>query len=232
MIQFKQINGNLIDLSASKLFVEHYNKPNSFSSYIIDKEINAGMYDEPLFNEMFTNNPIVIDAGANVGLFTLYVLPKIGFVHCIEPTNTHFEVLRDIVDIFSNRAKYHNLALSNYDGTAFFDVVERNTTENKISSKNEGMEVDCLTLKSFFNYNNLTEVDVLKLDIEGGEQKVLMEDDTVDECLVKCKMVYVETHPYPYGDINEQELINKMTRLNFSHATGNRTFSHYFKNNR
>lgn len=228
-INFKQITGDIIDLSVSDKFVEHNNKSNSFSDFIINNEVNVGIYDEDLFNNIFVDNPVVIDAGANVGLFALYVLPKSKKVYCIEPTESHFNILKDLVDRFyKDKVSYHNIALSNANGFLNFQIIEHNTTENKLTDQETGLKVKCLTLKSFFEENNINQVDLLKLDIEGGEDLVLMKDDTVDEILLKCRVVYVETHPYPHGNIDENKLVEKMTNLGFESKIGKRASSFYF----
>jgi len=226
-ILVNQINGDTVDLSVYTKFKEHHIKNNSYSDYIITKEINTGLYDEPLFNGMFNNNPTVIDAGANVGLFTIYVLPMVKHVYCIEPTLSHFEVLRDLFGD-SNNVEIHNIALNNYDGKCNFKITENNTTENKISSIDTGLSVKCLTLKSFFEENSIKEIDLLKMDIEGGEDAVLMKDPTVDAALNMCNMVYIETHPAPWGPIKERDLIRKMVGLGFKHQSGKRKYAHYF----
>lgn len=228
-ITFKQIDNSFIDLSISKKFVEHYNKSNSYSKYIIENEINVGMYDDFIFNKIFNEKLTVIDAGANVGLFSLYFLPKIKKIYCIEPTKTHFEILKDLLSKFDDKKiEYHNIALSNKNEILNFEINNFNTTENKLTNKETCDKVTGKTLKNFFIENNIDQIDLLKLDIEGGENDVLMNDNTVDEILLKCKYIYVETHPAPYGNIIEEKLISKMEKLNFQHIQANRTFAHWF----
>jgi len=228
-ILLKQITGDYIDLSISDKYANHHSHDNSYSEYIIEKEINVGLYDEPLFNMMFEDNPVVIDAGANVGLFSLYILPRVKYVYCIEPTAAHFEVLKDIFEkLNTDKVEFHNIALHNYDGECNFDIREYNTTENRITYSETGMKVKCLTLKTFLEQNNIEKVDLLKFDIEGGEDAVLLQDPTIDEALSKCGMVYVEAHPPPWGTIIEADLIAKMAKRGFQHKPGNREYSHYF----
>ncbi len=226
MINFKQITNNYIDLSCSDKFLNHYNKNNSFSNYIIDKEINADMYNEEIFNSLFINNPTVIDAGANVGLFTLYVLPKSKKIFCIEPTPSHFEVLKDLVGNFDkeNKVSFHNIALSNKDGECYFEEIERNTTENKITNRKTNLKLTCSSLFSFFKENNIESIDILKLDIEGGENEIIFNDPLIENVFKKCKNIYIECHP----PVDENAMINKICAIGFIHKNGNRSNSHYF----
>jgi hypothetical protein len=97
MIPFKQLDGTEIDLSVSKLFEEHYNKPTSFTKYIIDNEINKGLWDPEILRDILKKDAIVIDAGANVGLFSLYVLPYIRKIYLIEPTKSFSPIQSDVL---------------------------------------------------------------------------------------------------------------------------------------
>jgi FkbM family methyltransferase len=223
MIEMKQIDGNSIDLSNSVAFVEHYNKPNSFAKQIIEKEINAGLwYDDILFN--LPNDSVIIDAGANVGLFSLYMLPRIKKVYCIEPS--HVKTLYSILLKLANSFYISESALFNYDGWCSLFSNEINSTMNNVVSKKG--DTLCHTLKTFTNENKIESVNLLKLDIEGGEQQVIMEDETIGEALSICKNVFIEVHPIPYGNADEQGIINKMISFGFNHKKGARELSHYF----
>lgn len=223
MIEMKQIDGNSIDLSKSATFVEHYNKPNSFAKQIIEKEINAGLwYDDILFN--LPNDSVIIDAGANVGLFALYMLPRIKKVYCIEPS--HGYTLYETLLSFTGSFFISESALFNYDGWCSLFSNEINSTMNNVVPKNGNTK--CYTLKTFIKSTNISGIDLLKLDIEGAEQQVIMEDETIGEALSICKNVFIEVPPIPYGNADEHGIINKMISFGFKHKKGERELSHYF----
>lgn len=223
MIELKQINGNIIDLSKSSAFVSHYNKSNSFAKQIIEKEINAGLwYDDILFN--LPNDSVIIDAGANVGLFSLYMLPKIKKVYCIEPS--HYNTLYKTLSSFTILFYISESALFNYDGKCSLFSNEINSTMNNVVSK-QG-DTQCHTLKTFIATHKIDSIDLLKLDIEGAEQQVIMEDETIGDALSICKNVFIEVHPIPYGNADEQGIIDKMISFGFNHKKGARELSHYF----
>lgn len=94
----------------------------------------------------------------------------------------------------------------------------------------DGVKVPCMNLFTFMDKNNLNWVDLLKLDIEGAEQQVIMEDETSYLALMRCGVVYIETHPHPYGNANEGGIIEKMKSIGFIHKAGKRGLSHYFIN--
>lgn len=226
MIGLKQIDGKSIDLSKNKAFVEWWNNPSTFAKYIIDEEINKGLWwDEELAN--LKQDSVIIDAGANVGLFALYMLPKVGKIYCIEPTPATFIALHDTLSAFTNRAEYHRQALGKEDGFISFENNSNNTTMNQIS-ENGGLKVACSTLLSFMTSNEIRSVDLLKLDIEGSEKQVIIEDPTIEQALKLVRKVYIETHPKPWGDVDEPALIQKMKDMGFSVKNGKRGHSFYF----
>jgi FkbM family methyltransferase len=228
-ISMNQIDGNSIDLSVSEKFVKHYEEPNSFAKFIIDNEVNKGLwYDDVLFH--LPGKSVVIDAGANVGLFSLYMLPRIGKVYCIEPSKAHCDTLADLFNKLAVSATIFNGALYNRNGPVNFEVKAENTTTNQVVAKQTGVEIQAKTLSRFIDDHKIPRLDLLKIDIEGGEQQVLMEDPTANEALKLCRVVFVETHTPPWGMADEKGIINKMKSLGFDVKMGGRTQQFYFTN--
>ena len=228
MIELKQINGNIIDLSKSEKFVEHYNKPNSFAKYIIENEINNGLWYDDCLKELPEYSTIV-DIGANVGLFSLYL----GNIHrkyfMVEPLKNHIDVCLDVFTSLNYYGEIFEGVISNTNNDIQFDEVLDNTTCSKVSN-NGKINVKSKTLLEYFNNLNIDKVDLLKLDCEGSEQQIILEDPTIDDVLKKCKVVFIEVHTQPWGNTDEQGIINKMKSLDFTHKSGKRNLSHYFIN--
>jgi FkbM family methyltransferase len=229
-ILLKQVNNDFIDLSPSPKFFEHYGKLNSYSKYIIDVEINSGIYEDDFLPALLGTDAVVIDAGANVGLFALHILPMCKKIYCIEPTPSHFEVLCEVAEKFGKDViECCEVALNCYDGKCYFNEVNTNTTENKISTGETNIEVKCETLKTFLKNNNIEKVDLLKLDIEGAEAELFFKDPFVDQVIKDtCKGLYVECH----SEQIEAAIVNKMQMMEFKWARANRSSSHYFFNTR
>jgi len=143
----------------------------------------------------------VIDIGANVGLFSLYMLKKHNCkrIYAIEPTKKAFEQLSDVLKVESN-ASVHKLAVHNFNGKSKIKSVDDNST---ISGFVDGVhpynnhniteeEVDVVTLTSFINNNNLRRIDLIKIDIEGMEYDVI--DSLSDVDLLKSDRYLIEYH--------------------------------------
>ncbi len=229
MVAVKQINRNIIDLSESPKFLAHYVKANTYAKYIIDNEINRGFWYDSILASI-PNDAVVVDAGANVGLFTAYMNVGNRKFFCIEPTQIHVEIAKEVFEKMNCNAEIFEGVISNTNGHACLFEEQSNSTMNRINFSGSDNRVDSLTLKSFFEKYSLEKVDLLKLDVESAEQQIILEDPTVDEPLKKCKVVFIEVHPQDgFGNkVDVDGIIDKMKSLGFTHKAGMKEFSHYF----
>lgn len=208
-ILLNTINSDPIDLSTCPDFIEYYNMGNSFTKHIIEKEINNGHYNDEQFQKIFKNkSAIVIDAGANIGLFSLHLFPSCRKIHAIEPTIKHLNVLRQLATINNiSNIEFHELALNNYNGQCNFMIDHGNTTQNRIDSSGNDT-IPCFTAKTFISNLNVDKIDLFKLDIEGGERQVVLNDPTFIDLKDICENIYIEMHP-PF--VNPMDIIHKLT---------------------
>lgn len=128
---------------------------------------------------------IVIDIGAHVGIFSIYVasMAKKGKVYAFEPVKKNFKRL----EYHKHLNKLDNLTLvnkcvSDKNKRVKIYLAQKNTgghslNRNKFKSLREvvrGSEiVDCITLKSIFDTYKIQTCNFLKLDCEGEEAHIL-----------------------------------------------------------
>ncbi|OGT37937.1 MAG: hypothetical protein A3F11_02900 [Gammaproteobacteria bacterium RIFCSPHIGHO2_12_FULL_37_14] len=152
-------------------------------SYHVEK------YDPLLFRicqEMVKPGFVVWDIGANIGLFTFasaYLSGSAGRVISIEPDMFCIDLLkRSLVAGYSKRAKIDILpiAISDTIGMSDFYIAKRGRATNFLSGTNgttdsggirEVHSVLTLTLDWLLNY--LPPPDILKIDVECSEDRVL-----------------------------------------------------------
>lgn len=129
-------------------------------------------------------DPIIVDVGGNIGITTQHFREHAKKVYTIEPSQENFEALKankenngwDNVEIFK-------FAVSNEDGEATINRNRNNHTMNSIVAvyndqvKGDSETVPTKKLTTFFKENNITHVDFMKFDIEGGEELVLPSED-------------------------------------------------------
>ncbi len=168
-------------------------KLNGQSRYLVinSKKINlSNMGDDlfPIVTEIFydkvyerdfvrlTNNDVVVDIGANYGVFSLYSQmfnPKV--VYSVEPLKSTFDHMSRNLNEYN--AVCINKAISDKDGYEKFTVTDVNG--NNFSSKNaDGHHpssslreeiVEAININTLIKEYNIDKIDFLKVDCEGGE---------------------------------------------------------------
>lgn len=125
---------------------------------------------------------VIVDVGANRGDFSKLFLRHFpsATIHALEPVKATFARLRRALDCES-RVKLHPLAASDRTGTAVirtFASSEKNTLvadlKDSLRVEPTGEEqIDTSRLDEFVERLKLEQVDLLKIDVEGFEMKVL-----------------------------------------------------------
>ena len=95
----KLIDGTdyVINLETTKL-TQHFNTWNNYTKEILE-HFNSKNYYQDFVKPEDKN---ILDLGANVGLFALYVTPWAEKIVCVEPTPSHFNLLKDLTKNFKN----------------------------------------------------------------------------------------------------------------------------------
>jgi FkbM family methyltransferase len=129
----------------------------------------------------------VIDVGANVGVYTFSAAEKVGAegkVYAIEPFSGCVRCLQETCRV--NQIDWVKVcagAASGRSGTARLslntasELNEIVPTDNNPSTPNAYEEVECFTLDSLIEAENLQQVDFLKIDAENHEMAVLSGSD-------------------------------------------------------
>jgi FkbM family methyltransferase len=125
----------------------------------------------------------VIDAGANIGYLTLHFARrcKDGHVYSFEPDQKNFVFLQENVRLnhFENQVTIFKKALGETRGTAtLYRVDSNNPGANRIlptppESKVPSEPVEIVTVDELNDQGIFRNVDLIKIDVEGFEVKVL-----------------------------------------------------------
>jgi len=115
------------------------------------------------------NSPmrVAIDIGAHVGLWAMQMVKHFEHVYCFEPLKEHSDILPFNID--SDNYSIHHVALGNQISKVKMNVKTRNTGATHIGKIGEG-NIDMILLDSL----NLTDVDFIKIDVEGFEIGVIL----------------------------------------------------------
>lgn len=145
---------------------------------------------------------VVADVGAHVGLWARHFCKKFRHVILFEPNKMARECLHKNLEQFDNWT-LHSVALGDeHKEVKIVSTVTKGNTGTAIVV--DGDDVDMITLDSL----NLNRLDLLKIDVEGDEYKVLR---GARDTLVRCKPVIIyeeaglpeERYQTPYEKIRE-----------------------------
>lgn len=185
---------NVIDIeSDSQDIIDHFSDPHNYADIVLN-QINTDRFYDTFFNDK--DDIVVLDIGANIGLFSLYVQDRARRVYAVEPTPSHFEKLLKLTKNYDN-IKPLNIALHNKNETIQFYTCQFNSTMNSSVNCYENsipVDVQAKTLRTIIDEQGLTHVDFVKCDIEGSEIAALTAD-TVSEVKDIVDMWFLEVHP-------------------------------------
>lgn len=188
-------DGILIDLEFTDLdIISHMTNPTSYIQTIVDEQINR----DKIYDFFFAGKKdlTIIDAGANVGMFSIYCSPSAKTIYAIEPTPSHFNILKKITTKFNNIIPI-NCALWGEDENLTFYTIPFNTTANSaVATGGQALTVIGKKLQTIIKENNIEHIDLLKMDIEGSEFKIL-NDDFINYCYSVVDNWFLEVHAYP-----------------------------------
>jgi FkbM family methyltransferase len=156
---------------------------NSYSTQYAQKEVNEQVrckwYEAPV-HEVGT----VIDAGANIGLYSLYMSESAKTIYAIEPYSKSYAYLaQNIKDNKKTNIKPFNIALSGISGnrTMYASFHPDDPAGYSLLAMGNKLEtVKSKTLAEFMKEEKIDVVHILKTDIEGLEQEVFSADDFGD----------------------------------------------------
>lgn len=158
----------------------------------------------PYFFRAATDRPVIIDCGSNIGMSVLFFkkLYPTARVAAFEPDPATFELLKkNVVENGIEHVELHQCALGDRDGTADF-YRSKEAGGLMMSLMKERMSgvkvtVPVRRLSQFVG----TEVDLLKLDVEGAEDQVL-NDLVATGKLARIRQIHLEYHHHIVADID------------------------------
>ena len=165
-------------------------------------------YYEPLETEKFiksiTKDATVIDVGANFGYYSMIAAKLAKKVISFEPDKENFQILSDNISLNKfNNVVAVNKAVAEVAGQVPFDsaIIHKGKSGVAADASKADYYVRSVTLDEFCYANKITQVDVIKLDIEGFEIKALKGATAI---LSKSKnlKVFVEFNPDSFIEFN------------------------------
>lgn len=133
-------------------------------------QLNNERFYQPIFDTL--TDAVILDVGANVGLFTLYAIDNAKQIISLEPTPKTFSVLTRLTAGFDN-VKPVQMALGGTDGTVDFYINDNPTINSLVNQVGTAVTVQTRTIETVLKEHNLDWVDFVKCDIEGSETQAI-----------------------------------------------------------
>ncbi len=166
--------------------------------------------DLPTYEQVFINQEYdflvktqpktIVDAGANIGLASIYFVNKYpdAKIIAIEPEQSNFELLKDNVAPYPNIIPIQAALWHKNDQINLIDPGLGKwgfMTEMKDSSENLPGDichtVEAITVDKIMKEFNLEKIDILKIDIEGAEREVF---SNTSSWIEKVDSIIIELH--------------------------------------
>lgn len=165
-----------------------------------------------------SKSPTILDLGGHIGAFSIPVATKLNNVctiHTFEPQKDNYKLL--LRNIKQNKAiSIHpqNIAISNRNGKGFLHSITKNTDAYYLEKKSK-KKPNCVvkTLPDSLKNYKISTIDIVKIDIEGGEYQLFQHLDTMEFLRNHAKYIFMEFH-----NIDEDQnysVIEKATKGSF-----------------
>lgn len=147
--------------------------------------------DIPTYEQVFINQDydflverqpkVIVDAGANIGLASILFANRYpdAKIIAIEPENSNFELLKKNADPYPNIIPLHAALWHKNEEINLIDpglgkwgfITETNTSSGNLPGR-LCHTVMAMTLEKIMKDHNLSNINILKIDIEGAEKEV------------------------------------------------------------
>lgn len=167
------------------------------------------------FKNLFPQStaPIIFDLGAYTGISTLYLksLFPSSSIYSIEPERNNYMLLRSNIKNNNLTNVFHlEAAVWNKNTQVSLDEKFRDGKEwSSIFKEDQAGSTSALNMTTLLSSRNISQIDFLKIDIEGAEQMLLGELECANQFLPKTKFIAIELHP--------EYLSREKTKVIFDH---------------
>lgn len=140
-----------------------------------DDLMTEGLYEHDKIT--VKQQDIVIDCGANIGLFSSYAASKGAKVYAFEPCSETVNYLHDNARLYPNQIIIEEKAVSHQTGNIPFYLSPRSSGEHSLLTLKQDdyqqIFVKTITIDDYVQSKKLNRVDFIKADIEGAERMML-----------------------------------------------------------
>jgi len=172
-----------------------HTKFKNYSIHYLDKKeyhvIKKEIFNQEVYSFEFDKNPVnIVDIGAHIGLSVIYFKEQFpnSRIIAFEPNPCNFELLEK--NVFNNNLRnveciQKAISSKKEEKHLYYNTSNTSTSSfqrnawNGMEKEQEKVLVECITLNDFVNMD----VDLLKMDIEGLEEEVILSSREALQCV-------------------------------------------------
>ncbi|MBB4805382.1 FkbM family methyltransferase [Chryseobacterium defluvii] len=199
---------NTLDLNNNETFVYHLKSgKNKFKFYLRTFKGDIDIFYEVFWRKTYDRHlsflkkepVIIVDLGAHIGMTSVYLALKYPHskIYAIEASSENFELLKVNTEAFKNITCIHAAA---YFEDGMINFGNNELSYNQMISEN-GDPVKALSIETLMRTHDLSHIDLIKIDIEGGETELLSRNNSWLK-LVDHTIIEIHT-PYTPSDLRD-----------------------------
>jgi FkbM family methyltransferase len=200
--------------------------PNALLGYDRSNPSRNGEYK--FLKSYIKDNMTIIDAGAHDGTYAEYIFnlkPSVT-IHCFEPTTSAFNELtvRLANEINAGKLFANNEGLSTETGEAelfiYNELDQRNslhlnTSHDYDTSILHKEKIKLTTLDEYVEKKQISQIDFLKIDVEGHETKVIEgAENALKKKIIKC-IQFEYNNNWAAAGYKLENIFNKLSAIGF-----------------
>lgn len=159
---------------------------------------------------------IIIDIGAQAGIFSVYASRKASKIFAYEPILDNYNLISKniIINQLVDKIIPFNLAVSDKKEKLRIFLSKNHTAGHSIYGSGDNyIDVQTTTLKDIFDKNKIKKCDLLKIDVEGSEYRILY--SLPDRYFSKICRIHMEYHDVDNDKKNHRYLIEFLKSKGF-----------------
>ena len=224
----------------------------NYFGYDVSKKKDFSQSIDEIVQKKISKNPIIVDVGANEGqsIQRFKNLFEDPIIHSFEPIKEEFEKIKNKYQ-YDKNIFLNNYALGELENEKEFNITKKTgnssfnnvtkgtkwlkarseefkTTQDGYVQEKRNIKID--TLENYFLKNNLKKIDLLKIDTQGYEDKILegslnlIKENKIDSVLTEIMFDDVYDKYFSFSDL-ERYLIPYNYRMVAIDLSNNNLFS-------
>jgi FkbM family methyltransferase len=142
---------------------------------VIDQGFESDFFS--IADAILANGGTFFDVGANHGLLSFGLAGRHGAAidfHLFEPNQKLVSSIEKTFKLYPDmRLSVNQIAVGDVNGAVFLEIDQAQSGASHISTRQQGLEVPCVTIDEYIENRGVSSVELLKLDIEGFELTAL-----------------------------------------------------------